>query len=62
MEHLFWWMALGSILLFTPYFPYSKHAHLFMAPFNFLTKPHRTSLGEMEPLDFEDETGAVRRQ
>jgi Fe-S oxidoreductase len=55
MEHVFWWVALGGILLFTPYFAYSKHAHLFMAPLNFLTKPKRTSLGEMQPLNFEDE-------
>jgi Fe-S oxidoreductase len=56
IEHLFWWIALGAILLFPPYFPYTKHAHLFMAPLNFLTRPRRTSLGEMEKLDFEDET------
>lgn len=55
-RHLFWWLALGGILIFTPYFAYSKHAHLFMAPFNFLTRPRRTSLGEMEKIDFEDET------
>lgn len=55
LEHLFWWVALGGILVFTPYFAYSKHAHLFMAPLNFLTKPRRTSLGEMDKLDFEDE-------
>src|SRR5512145_1358457 len=55
LEHLFWWVALGGILLFLPYFPNSKHAHLFMAPLNFLTRPRRTSLGELEPLDFEDE-------
>jgi hypothetical protein len=55
LEHLFWWTALGGILIFSPYFASSKHAHLFMAPLNFLTKPHRTSLGELEPLDFEDE-------
>lgn len=54
-RHGFWWLALGSILLFTPYFPYTKHAHLFMAPFNFLTRPRRSSLGELDPLDFEDE-------
>ncbi|MCA9910149.1 MAG: [Fe-S]-binding protein, partial [Anaerolineae bacterium] len=54
-EHLFWWLALGGILVFTPYFTYSKHAHLFMGPLNFLTRPQRTSLGEMEKLDFEDE-------
>jgi hypothetical protein len=55
LEHALWWLALGGILLFTPDFPYTKHAHLFMAPFNFLTRPERTSLGEMEKLDFEDE-------
>ncbi len=55
MRHLFWWLALGGILLFLPYFPYTKHAHLFMAPLNFLTRPERTSLGEMEKLDFEDD-------
>ncbi|MDX2160359.1 MAG: heterodisulfide reductase-related iron-sulfur binding cluster [bacterium] len=56
LEHLFWWLALGGIVLFTPYFPYTKHAHLFMAPLNFLTRPRRTSLGEMEPINLEDET------
>lgn len=56
MDHLAFWFALGSIVVFLPYFPYTKHAHLFMAPFNFLTRPRRTSLGELEPLDFEDET------
>ncbi len=55
LEHLLWWVALGAILLFLPYFAISKHAHLFMAPLNYLTRPHRTSLGEMAPLDFEDE-------
>jgi len=54
MEHVFWWLALGGILVFTPYFAYSKHAHLFMAPLNFLTKPKRTSLGEMDKLDLEN--------
>ncbi|HLA43684.1 MAG TPA: (Fe-S)-binding protein [Aggregatilineales bacterium] len=55
LEHITWWLALGSIILFIPYFPYSKHAHLFMAPLNFLTRPKRTSLGEMPLLDIEDE-------
>ena len=54
-RHFFWWVALGGILLFSPYFAYSKHAHLFMAPLNYLTKPERTSLGEMKKLDLEDE-------
>jgi Fe-S oxidoreductase/predicted secreted protein len=56
LEHAFWWLALGSIAIFTPYFAYSKHAHLFMAPLNFLTRPKRTSLGEMLALDLEDES------
>jgi Fe-S oxidoreductase len=56
MENLFWWIALGGILLFLPYFPYSKHAHLFMAPLNYLTRPKRTSLGELPAENFDDET------
>ncbi|MDR5695749.1 MAG: (Fe-S)-binding protein [Armatimonadota bacterium] len=32
--HLTWWLALGLILLFLPYFPYSKHIHLLFAPIN----------------------------
>ncbi|MBE2272584.1 MAG: (Fe-S)-binding protein, partial [Anaerolinea sp.] len=56
MEHIFWWVALGGILLFLPYFPYTKHLHLMLAPVNFLTRPRRTSLGEMEKIDFEDES------
>jgi Fe-S oxidoreductase len=54
-EHLLWWTAIGSILLFLPYFAYSKHAHLFMAPFNYLTRPHRPNMGTPHALDFEDE-------
>ena len=55
MEHLCWWIALGLILAFLPYFPHSKHAHLFMGPINFLTRPQRSSYGTMEKLDFENE-------
>ena len=56
MHHLFWWVALGGILIFTPYFAVSKHAHLFMAPLNYLLRPPRTSLGELEPENFEDDS------
>ena len=56
MRHLCWWLALGGILVFLPYFPQSKHAHLFMAPLNFLTRPQRRSLGALDPLDFENES------
>ncbi|RMF80939.1 MAG: 4Fe-4S dicluster domain-containing protein [Chloroflexi bacterium] len=56
LVHVWWWIGLGAIALFTPYFPHTKHAHLFMAPLNFLTRPQRTALGALEALDFEDES------
>jgi Fe-S oxidoreductase len=55
-EHMAFWLALGTILLFIPYFLYSKHLHLFFAPLNFLLKPERRSMGELEKLDFDDES------
>ena len=54
--HACWWVALGLILAFIPYFPYSKHAHLFMGPVNIGTRPKRKALGALDPLDFEDES------
>jgi Fe-S oxidoreductase len=55
-EHVCFWLALGLILAFIPYFPYSKHVHLFFAPLNFLLKPGRRSIGELSKLNFEDES------
>ena len=54
--HLSWWLALGLILAFLPYFPYSKHVHLFMGPLNFMIRPQRRSPGALAPIDFEDES------
>ncbi|MFC1997111.1 (Fe-S)-binding protein [Chloroflexota bacterium] len=54
--HISFWIALGLILLFIPYFPYSKHIHLFFAPLNFLLKQEKSSIGRLNPLDFEDES------
>lgn len=54
--HVTYWLALGAILAFIPYFLYSKHIHLIMAPINFLLKPNRRSIGELSKLDFEDES------
>jgi Fe-S oxidoreductase len=54
--HVSWWIAVGLIVMFLPYFPYTKHAHLFMGPLNFMTAPDRTYLGQMQTLDLEDET------
>ena len=54
--HVCWWLALGMIVAFLPYFPYTKHAHLFMGPLNFATRPERTSKATMSAVDFEDES------
>ena len=54
--HTSWWLAIGLILLFLPYFPYTKHAHLFMGPLNFMTRPERTALGAMDSINFDDES------
>ncbi len=54
--HVCWWLAIGLVLAFLPWFPYSKHAHLFMGPFNLMTSPRRESPGALDALDFEDET------
>lgn len=53
LNHLFWWGALGSILLFIPYFPRSKHIHLFLAPINLALKKDKP--GALQPMDFEQE-------
>lgn len=55
-EHASFWISLGLILAFLPYFLYSKHIHLFFAPLNFLLKPARKSIGELSRLDFADES------
>ena len=63
-EHVCFWLSIGGILLFIPYFLISKHIHLFFAPLNFLFKPERRSMGELSKIDFDDESleqfGATR--
>ena len=60
LNHFFWWGALGSILLFIPYFPRSKHIHIFLAPMNLALKKDKP--GALQPMDFEKEEvfGAVK--
>lgn len=53
LRHVFWWGALGSILVFIPYFPRSKHIHIFMAPVNLALRKEKA--GVLEPMDFEKE-------
>ncbi len=55
-EHIAFWFSIGAILAFLPYFPYSKHIHLLFAPFNFLLKPERRSMGEMAYINLDDQT------
>ncbi|CAG0931945.1 putative iron-sulfur-binding oxidoreductase FadF [Thermoflexales bacterium] len=55
-EHVFFWCAIGSIMLFIPYFLISKHLHLLLGPLNYALKPVRRSLGELDKINFEDES------
>ncbi len=59
--HIGWWGALGLILAFLPYFPRSKHIHLFGAPAKFALERRGPNLeklpsGVLEPIDFADES------
>ncbi|TAK12266.1 MAG: 4Fe-4S dicluster domain-containing protein [Anaerolineae bacterium] len=62
--HVGFWVALGVIMAFMPYFLISKHVHLFMAPINYLLRPRFKSPGALTPINFEDESisqfGATR--
>ncbi len=55
-EHIMFWVSLGAVLAFLPYFPYSKHIHLFFAPLNFALKPQRRSIGELSYINLEDQS------
>lgn len=45
--HVCWWLAIGLILLFLPYFTYSKHIHLMVAPLNLIMRADRP-VGQLE--------------
>ncbi|KXK10771.1 MAG: heterodisulfide reductase [Chloroflexi bacterium OLB14] len=53
-EHIAWWISLGAVVAFLPYFPYSKHIHLFIAPLNFGLKPERKSIGQLNYINLDD--------
>jgi Fe-S oxidoreductase len=55
-EHFGFWVAIGLIMAFFPYFLLSKHLHIFMAPLNFLLTPEYESPGQLIKLNFEDES------
>jgi len=50
-SHVGWWLAMGLIVLFLPYFPRSKHIHLMIAPINLALGRH-TPRGKLDdPAD-----------
>jgi Fe-S oxidoreductase len=55
-EHVAFWMSIGAVVAFLPYFPYSKHIHLFFAPLNFGLKPERKSIGELSYINLDDQS------
>jgi len=55
-EHIAWWVAIGLVFVFLPYFAYSKHMHLFVAPLNFALKPERKSIGELSYINLDDQS------
>ncbi|HZC35437.1 MAG TPA: (Fe-S)-binding protein [Chthoniobacterales bacterium] len=59
--HIGWWISLGLILAFLPYFVRSKHIHLFVAPIRLALGRrdrfgNRVGSGVLDPINFEDET------
>jgi Fe-S oxidoreductase len=54
-----YWGALGSVLVFLVYFPYSKHVHIFMAPANYLFERQAGSgVLPLVALELESEPGS----
>jgi Fe-S oxidoreductase len=55
-EHITFWLSIGAVVAFLPYFPYSKHIHLFFAPLNFALKPERKSIGQLSYINLDDQS------
>jgi len=55
-EHIAFWLSAGAVVAFLPYFPYSKHIHLFFAPINFALKPERKSMGQLSYINLDDQS------
>ncbi len=56
-RHVCWWLAMGLIAAFIPYFPRSKHLHLMVAPLN-LAFERRSAKGLMDPVPDPNAPGA----
>jgi Fe-S oxidoreductase len=55
-EHITFWIYFGAILVFLPYFPYSKHIHMAFAPLNMALKPKRKSIGQLGYINLDDQS------
>jgi Fe-S oxidoreductase len=55
--HITWWIAMGLIVMFIPYFPRSKHIHLMIAPIN-LALGRNTPVGALDPVTDYSSPGA----
>ena len=55
--HVTWWLAIGLIVLFIPYFPRTKHIHLMIAPIN-LALGRKTHHGAMDGVSKPASPGA----
>jgi Fe-S oxidoreductase len=55
-DHAAFWLSIGAVVAFLPYFPYSKHIHLFFAPINFALKPERKSIGQLNYINLDDQS------
>jgi len=55
-ERIMFWLSIGAVVAFLPYFPYSKHIHLFFAPLNFALKPERKSIGQLSHINLNDQS------
>ena len=55
--HVTWWLAMGLIVLFIPYFPRTKHIHLMVAPVN-LALGRNTHRGAMDGVSNPASPGA----
>jgi Fe-S oxidoreductase len=52
LRYFGYWGALGSVLLFLAYFPWTKHVHIFMAPLKYFFARAANS-GQLPPADLE---------
>lgn len=55
-ERVMFWLSIGAVVAFLPYFPISKHIHLFFAPINYALKPVRRSIGQLDYIDLDDQS------